>query len=62
MSRPAQYSGMLDAVERVTGRVDYTINHELPGMLHARLLRSTTPRGFQSLLRTGIQRPAGPCD
>ena len=26
MSRPAQYSGMLDAVDRVTGRVDYTIN------------------------------------
>jgi CO/xanthine dehydrogenase Mo-binding subunit len=43
MTRPAQYSGMLDAVERVTGRIDYTINHELPGMLHARLLRSTTP-------------------
>ncbi len=43
MSRPAQFSGMLDAVERVTGRVDYIINRELPGMLHARLLRSTTP-------------------
>ena len=34
---------MLDAVDRVTGRVDYTINRELPGMLHARILRSTTP-------------------
>lgn len=34
---------MLDAAERVTGRVNYTINLELPGMLHARLLRSTTP-------------------
>jgi len=43
MTRPAQYSGMLDATDRVTGRVDYTINHELPGMLHARLLRATTP-------------------
>ncbi len=43
MTRPAQYSGMLDAAERVSGRVDYTINRELPGMLHARLLRSTTP-------------------
>src|SRR5579864_142019 len=43
MDRPAQFSGMIDAVERVTGRIDYTINHELPGMLHAKLLRSTTP-------------------
>ena len=43
MTRPAQHSGMIDALERVTGRVDYTINHELPGMLHVRLLRSTTP-------------------
>jgi CO/xanthine dehydrogenase Mo-binding subunit len=35
--------GMLDARARVTGRVDYTINHELPGMLHARVLRSIFP-------------------
>src|SRR6266536_3435788 len=33
---------MLDAHDRVTGRVAYTINHELPGMLHVRLLRSTS--------------------
>lgn len=33
--------GMLDAYERVTGRVPYTIDIRLPGMLHARLLRST---------------------
>lgn len=33
--------GMLDAFERVTGRVPYTIDIRLPGMLHARLLRST---------------------
>jgi CO/xanthine dehydrogenase Mo-binding subunit len=31
---------MIDALERVTGRVAYTINAEAPGMLHARLLRS----------------------
>ena len=37
------YSGMLDARERVTGRVPYVINLSLPGMLHARLLRSTSP-------------------
>ena len=39
-SRPAQFSGMIDAVDRVTGRIAYTINHEVPGMLHAKLLRS----------------------
>jgi CO/xanthine dehydrogenase Mo-binding subunit len=33
--------GMLDAWERVTGRVPYTIDVSVPGMLHARLLRST---------------------
>jgi CO/xanthine dehydrogenase Mo-binding subunit len=37
------YSGMLDAYARVTGRVDYVINLELPGMLHAKVLRSTFP-------------------
>lgn len=31
---------MIDARERVTGRVPYTINVEMPGMLHAKLLRS----------------------
>jgi len=41
--RPAQFSGMLDALERVSGRIRYTINFELPGMLQARLLRSTAP-------------------
>jgi CO/xanthine dehydrogenase Mo-binding subunit len=30
----------LDAVERVTGTVPYTLNLELPGMLHVKLLRS----------------------
>ncbi|MDO8484465.1 MAG: xanthine dehydrogenase family protein molybdopterin-binding subunit, partial [Candidatus Limnocylindrales bacterium] len=37
------FSGMVDARERVTGRVPYVINLVLPGMLHALLLRSTTP-------------------
>jgi CO/xanthine dehydrogenase Mo-binding subunit len=35
--------GMIDALERVTGRVPYTIDIAVPGMLHARLLRSTVP-------------------
>ncbi|HZR98999.1 MAG TPA: hypothetical protein VFE37_09850, partial [Chloroflexota bacterium] len=30
----------LDAVERVTGTVPYTLNLKLPGMLHIKLLRS----------------------
>ncbi len=36
-----RYSGMVDARERVTGRVGYTIDMSLPGMLHAKLLRSS---------------------
>jgi CO/xanthine dehydrogenase Mo-binding subunit len=39
----ARFSGMLDARERVTGRIGYTIDVELPGMLHAKLLRSVSP-------------------
>jgi CO/xanthine dehydrogenase Mo-binding subunit len=34
--------GMIDAVQRVTGRIPYTINVQRPNMLHARLLRSTS--------------------
>jgi CO/xanthine dehydrogenase Mo-binding subunit len=41
--RPAQFSGMIDGLDRVTGQVAYTINFELPGLLHAALLRSTAP-------------------
>jgi CO/xanthine dehydrogenase Mo-binding subunit len=43
MTRPAQFSGMIDGADRVRGQIDYTINVELPEMLHARLLRSTSP-------------------
>ena len=32
---------MIDAYERVTGRIEYVINIERPGMLHAKVLRST---------------------
>ena len=32
--------GMLDADERVTARIQYTIDLHVPGMLHAKLLRS----------------------
>jgi CO/xanthine dehydrogenase Mo-binding subunit len=33
--------GMIDAVQRVAGRIPYAINVERPNMLHARLLRSS---------------------
>ncbi len=35
--------GMLDANARVTGRVAYAIDTRLPGMLHAKLIRSRSP-------------------
>ena len=34
---------MLDAVERVSGRINYVLNFELPGMLVGRILRSPFP-------------------
>jgi CO/xanthine dehydrogenase Mo-binding subunit len=37
--------GMMDSIERVTGRVPYTIDLQVPGVLHARLLRSTMAHG-----------------
>ena len=37
------FSGMIDARERVTGRIAYTIDIELPGMAVAKVLRSTAP-------------------
>ena len=36
-----RYSGMVDARQRVTGRIGYTIDLAFGGMLHAKLLRST---------------------
>src|SRR4051812_44015324 len=39
----------LDAVERVTGTVPYTLNFELPGMLHVKVLRS--PHAHARLVR-----------
>jgi CO/xanthine dehydrogenase Mo-binding subunit len=38
-----QNLSMLDAEERVTGRVNYALNVELPGMLYGRILRSPLP-------------------
>mgnify|MGYP001578368650 CR=1 FL=1 len=33
----------VDGLEKVTGRVEYTINMEIPGMLHVKVLRSPHP-------------------
>jgi len=41
MSAGTSFSGMVDARQRVTGRIGYTTDLVLPGMLHAKLLRST---------------------
>src|SRR6476469_2040520 len=35
--------GVPDAADRVTGRVSYVQNLSVPGMLHAKVLRSTVP-------------------
>jgi CO/xanthine dehydrogenase Mo-binding subunit len=48
---------MIDAWERVTGRVPYTIDVALPGMLHARLLRST--EAHARLLSVDVSRARG---
>jgi len=40
MSAIGQNLPMIDAEERVTGRINYALNVELPGMLHGRILRS----------------------
>ncbi len=45
---------MIDARERVTGRIPYTIDVTLPGMLHARLLRST--EAHARLVRVDVSR------
>lgn len=37
-----RYSGMIDARQRVTGSIGYTIDMSFPGMLHAKLLRSSS--------------------
>ncbi|HEX2765392.1 MAG TPA: xanthine dehydrogenase family protein molybdopterin-binding subunit [Candidatus Limnocylindria bacterium] len=37
-----RFSGMVDARQRVTGDVGYTIDLTLPAMLHAKVLRSTS--------------------
>jgi CO/xanthine dehydrogenase Mo-binding subunit len=45
---------MIDAIERVTGRVPFTIDVTVPGMLHARLLRSS--EAHARLVRVDVTR------
>ena len=55
-SSEGRFSGMLDARERVTGRIGYTIDVELPGMLHAKLLRSISPHARIASIDTSKAR------
>ncbi len=43
MSTIGQPLPMIDAEERVTGRINYALNVELPAMLHGKILRSPLP-------------------
>lgn len=40
MSAIGQSLSMIDAEERVTGRINYALNVDLPGMVHGKILRS----------------------
>jgi CO/xanthine dehydrogenase Mo-binding subunit len=54
------FSGMIDARERVTGRIPYTIDLRLPGMLEAAVLRSRVPHARLVRVDTsGAERTAG---
>ncbi|MEA2658969.1 MAG: hypothetical protein QOF64_1565, partial [Candidatus Binatota bacterium] len=60
MSAVGQSHSMLDAQERVSGRIDYALNVELPGMLVGRILRSPFPHArIVALDATRADRLAG---
>jgi CO/xanthine dehydrogenase Mo-binding subunit len=50
--------GMLDARERVTGEVEFSIDVKVPGMLHAALLRSTAAHAQIARLDLSAARSA----
>ncbi len=52
--RKPGFSGMIDALDRVTGRVPYTINFQPAGMLHVKLLRSASAHA--RIVRLGVSR------
>ena len=41
--KTGQSAPYIDAIERLTGEIEYVLNLELPGMLHAKVLRSPFP-------------------
>jgi len=47
----------LDVVEKVTGRARYVTDMELPGMLHAKLLRS--PHAHARIRRVNVEAARG---
>ncbi len=48
----------IDAIEKVTGRARYVTDLELPGMLHAKLLRSPYPHARIERIETAAARAA----
>src|ERR1041384_7267549 len=48
---------MIDSQLRVTGAIDYTLNFELPRMLHARILRS--PHAHARDIKVAARRAEG---
>ena len=60
MSAIGQTLPMIDAEERVTGRINYALNVELPGMLVGKILRSPFPHArIASVEASAAQRLAG---
>lgn len=51
-----RFSGMIDARERVTGQVPYTIDVRLPGMLEGALLRSPVPHAHLRRVETAAAK------
>ena len=49
-----QRISMIDSQQRVTGRIDYTLNFELPRMLYGRILRS--PHAHARVLKVHSSR------
>src|SRR5690348_7384399 len=60
MSTVGKSHSMLDAQERVSGRINYVLNVELPGMLVGRILRSPFPHArIVAVDATRAERLAG---
>ncbi len=51
----------LEGRDKVTGRAEYTHTMRLPGMLHAKLFRSTVPHGRSSRSTPARRRRCRAC-